>query len=445
MRKKTAILFIMFVCLIIGGNSEAGELSREQVMKLTEAIWRNPASSIDITFYRELKKSMLSEEDARKKAEIVYEPPGDTQTEEEKELEIQKIVKEILDGAKPKFMEARIRIKEHLYRFDQTVITLKTDNQPETRREFTYVNRGNPKEKDYTHFFYDHKSKYATIFNNKHMWSKHEMLDYIGLPKSLRAILRKLLGERAEDNLGVLMPSADKIENLIKGELEDLEISTAKIPAQQSVKLDFVFPKISENVIYSIIVDENDYLKVFNYNAFDLETGILLSERKCDNFNSDNYPQQIQLSEYDRKGNLKKEEKVGVMEIMINPSFSPKTFSLEVPSDYTLFDQRVSPTLTIAPLEDEFLLEGLEFDEPEKTLDSPIPTLPRKDRIASGSSIEPEKAMMHTEETADELEPQKQNEVMSSTKKIVGILILTGIIVLAAVGFRAITLYKNRK
>ena len=154
------------------------------------------------------------------------------------------------------------------------------------------------------------------------------------------------------------MPDGDAISQLINGELNGfrIEIDKAEVGKQIADKITFTIGP--QNKKYCcLIVDKENYSRVYSYEIYDLETGNLNYRREAKEFSEEGYPRQIFTISYNNLGKIVEEERITVENVNLEAAISEDLFKFTVPSGYTMVDARLSPALIIKATDEIKLIE----------------------------------------------------------------------------------------
>ena len=202
-------------------------INTDQVYKLVVAAWKQLPRNIDVTLSNEFMPKKTSPDVLRSTVKKIYDATDKGAVNQDasvKTKEIESEVKRISEEQKsPRRLFQRIRIDQERYRLDQTVMTPGVEIKEGTPFEQTFVNSGNPRNGDFTHFDYDHVMKRANIRNNRSMWKTTEVDDLFGLPLVVQLLVRVSLGILPQDNSNqVIEPDHEKIAALVAGAHESM-------------------------------------------------------------------------------------------------------------------------------------------------------------------------------------------------------------------------------
>jgi len=370
--KKRIYYFLLFIYIAVGhSNAEtANRINETQARNLISAAWKRPATSIDVMIYKEVKKRARNIELIRKEVEReLKEVEQQFENLKNEGIIIEKIdlenevKKRVAAYNQPKLFKEQIRIDGYLYRLDQTSIKSDINVGPEVDVHRTYVNCGNKEKNDYTHFCYDHEYKQAIIDNSKKtVWREHRVNEWIGIPKEVSELLKKASGTRgSESGDDTLIPSIDAIPKLINGEIDGfgIEFDEAEIDNHAADKIIMTLGPQNKKVC-CLIVDKEDYSRVHNYEIYNLLTGSLLKRREAKEFDEEGYPRQIYTITYNNLGKIIEEERIVVENVDLEPVLSDDLFKFNVPSGYTMIDDRLSPALIVKAFDE---MESIESDK----------------------------------------------------------------------------------
>lgn len=356
-------LSVLFACgRMYAGTTSSSIPNGDQVAKLVAACWKAPPSSIDVTLCKEVTSPPMSLDTIRTSVNKLFDAsedgaryrkdnPEDVKARNaEIEQEVQRIVTE---QQSPRILEQRIRIEGDRYRVDQVIVKPGMELAPDTPFEQTYVNSGNRRKGDGTHFDYDHNRKIATIYNNTaSMWHRSDIDNAAGLPLYVRALVRGTLGKRQETQTGsVMMPDDEKIRKLTTGDLEHIGVRISIGSDENSPdtrdRIEIREPNASSQIVAIMIVDRNDYSRVYRSEVYYPKTGQPRLVRESSDFDSQGFPHDIITVEYDETGSIKRKEHLTSSKVELNPSLQDNLFSFQVPAGYAMIDQRLKKPLVV--------------------------------------------------------------------------------------------------
>jgi len=333
-----------------------------QGKRLISAIWHEPIRSIDLTIHKKVIAAGRSIESLREEVrkdlderaavakEMMDKHAGGIVFKEPPSFD-KELARRVAIHNSPRFMEERIRIDGEQYRLDQKRFGSDDRTDEDATPSTTYVNCGAVTEGDFTHFSYEHQSARAVISDNKGtVWREHKINDWRGIPADARMVLRLALGE--DDASG---PTDNAIGKLVSAALENDISVTISEGEDDAVSKHWIHISIrsSGSDLYRILVDAEDYSRVFVYETYRVGTGQLQYRRETGEFDAQGFPRSVHTTSYDDSGNVREEEWISVDRVELNPSLTEGLFKFKAPVGYTSIDERFSPALIIEPEEEE--------------------------------------------------------------------------------------------
>ncbi len=376
MKIHIGIMIVISVCIPLYAMSDPWNLpTADQVSRLAAAAWKEPFNSIDVTLYKEIETAAKSVEEFRQmfenffdKAEGPKENLSDWGLEERNrtiQMNVERVVKEQEVG---RTMKQRIRIDGYRQRTDQVigyprmVLLENTPHErirpevvlgPNTPYETTLVNMGDKRKGDYTSFAYNHSNRSTRIKNKRRsMWQRSDIGTLAGLPKGASLVLQILLGQKQDTPTGpVYVPDTEKLEKLSTDELEKISVKICPDPDAPDTK-DRIEVRLSKDSIEPgniMICNRRDYSRVYHYENRNSLTGQLLFRRQCSSFDSQGFPRNVTVIEYDADGKLKKKEEYRFEKVVLNPAIANEVFEFRPPEGYTVKDLRPKNAETNKP------------------------------------------------------------------------------------------------
>lgn len=378
--RKISILLLVLTISYIG--MAKGEIPTEdQIAKLVEAAWKEPAHSIDITLYKQITKPPQSAEEFRQMFEKSFEksegpkenlgPLSAERRDRDVQLNVERSIKEQEAGRK---IKQRIRIDGHRQCIDQVMgwpkmVLLEGTPYEEVRSEvvlgpntpynMTHVNLGDKSKGDYRSFVYYDEMKSAVITDNKKsMWARNDIIDLASPASSLRPILGTNQGTVAEP---VFVPDPNKLEKLEKtGFVTDVTRITVSPDLNRPDSRERIEIKADSFPCGAIMVcDKEDYSKVYYLEACNPATGKPLYVRELNDFDRQGFPHSSITEEYDLNGEIKKSEVCTIEKVELNPSISDEVFEFSPPRGYEVVDMQ---SKNLAKTNKEFEEEAEAFD-----------------------------------------------------------------------------------
>jgi hypothetical protein len=334
----------------------------KQVTKLASAAWKEHPYSIDVTLYKEVTKPSRSVEEIRQRIEEFFNkaegpkknlsPRNLQERERNIQINVERAVKEQEVGRK---IKERIRISGYRQRIDQVFAQSKmvllegTPHEqtrpevvlePNTPYETTLVNLGDKRKGDYTSFAYYHDNKTSQITNNKKsMWGKNDIIDFAVLASSFRGFLGVNQGTASEP---VFVPDPNKMEKLRKTGLvaDMLRLTVSPDPNNPDTR-DRIEIKSDNYPRGTIMVcDREDYSRVYYIEVCNPGTGKPLYIKEFSDFDSQGFPHNATVIEYDMDGKLKEKEVYRVERVELNSNIPDEVFEFRPSEGYDVEDLR---------------------------------------------------------------------------------------------------------
>lgn len=367
MKVNIKILILLTCCIHSSAKEVPYDLpTEEQVIKLVEAVWKEPPQSIDVTLYKDITKIPKSAEEIRKMFEDFFnkkEGPKENLSPAELEmrnrdiqLNVEKTINEQKVGRR---MKQRIRINGYRQRTDQVTAQSKmvllegTSHEytrpevllgPNTPYDMTLVNLGDKHKGDYTSFAYYHRMKGATITDKRgSRWKRSEISRLACLPEIICLWLKIMLGQKQDTPTDpVYVPDNQKLDKLSTDELEKINVRICPDTNAPDTmdRIEIRIPKDSVEAGNIIICDREDYSRIYYYEVRNPLTGQILFTRRCSNFDSQGFPHNATLVQYNENGSIKEKEVYRIAKVQLNPSIQDDVFLFRPPVDYKVTDFR---------------------------------------------------------------------------------------------------------
>jgi len=355
-RSKLVKLSLMVLLVCSFGQAALSEdlLDEEQVAKLVAVAWKDKPNSIDATIYQTITKPAKSPQQIREMLEDVfakkerswilqkYESNSRARTimldklNRTIEMNVERLIKE---QKTPRRMKMRIRISNGRERHDIAYAdTPDVLLGPNTPYESSNVDLGKHAPGDIRAFEYSHDTKEAKIHSGG--WAASHIEDWAGLPSAMRLGLKVLLGKRT--NSGLYVPDSDKIRGIERTGtfLDRFRVAIGPDPNAPDTRVRIEVKDPDSPAMNVFIHDRNDYSRVYSMKSYRPKTGHLSRVRECRNFDSQGFPHNATVIEYDADGKLKKKEVYRVEKVELNPVIPDEVFKFNPPEGYKVTDLR---------------------------------------------------------------------------------------------------------
>ncbi|MHC4155301.1 MAG: LolA family protein [Planctomycetota bacterium] len=354
-RGKLATLSLLVLIVFIYGEAALSEglPDEEQVDKLVAAVWKDKPDRIDATIYKTISKppkpygqirERMEDFFAKDKSWILqeYEPNSHGRTvmleklNRNIEMNVERIMKE---QQQPTRIKTRIRISGGRERHD-TAYTRTPDVSlgPNTPFEGTFVDLGEHVQGDIKAFSYHHDTKIANIDTKG--WKASHIEDLTGLPYRITIGWKVVMGTQTTS--GLYVPDPDKIQEIKRTGLLLDRFSLTVIPDPEAPstrdRIELRDPNYGITTI--LICDRNDYSRLYSLKSYMPTTGHVSYVRECSNFDSQGFPHNAVVIEYDIEGKLKKKETYIIEEVDLNPVIPDEVFKFNPPDGYKVTDLR---------------------------------------------------------------------------------------------------------
>lgn len=363
-RGKLATLSLMVLLVCSFGQAGLCEdlLDEEQVAKLVAAVWKDKPKSIDATVYETITRPPKSNQQIREKVENVfakernqiiekYEPDSHARSimlEKLNHMIEMNVERQIEEQKTPRRMKMRIRISNGRERKDITYAdTPDVLLGPNTAYETSTVDLGKGAVGEVRAFEYDHDANEATIHDGG--WAASNIEDFTGLPHTISLGWKMLLGKRTSS--GLYVSDSDKVREIEStGVIFDrFRLAIGPDPNAPATR-DRIEVRDSESPGGPVVIcDRNDYSRVYSIRSYQHKTGRLLRVRECSNFDSQGFPHNVTVIEYDTDGKLKTKEVYKFETVTLNPAIPDEVFEFHPPEGYTVHDLRTKKAETEKP------------------------------------------------------------------------------------------------
>jgi hypothetical protein len=328
-RERKIVLALVFVGFLIFGTQGFGHpLGDNNKTRLYNSIKRR--SGVPLTIDVSYTTKTITKPEAAKR-------------EEEARLERTKILRKksnsdsitigsfdiaLSDGSKIRLSETRIRIGTGLKLRKDTTIFANTE-KTETHYQATTINTGYAT--DRPSYEIDHKLKRAWIRIGRR-WSGRKVLrfgkvdefivmDVVRSCKPNRSQRAKALQKR-----DFLLAGTDTVDGKVVDEIECIDLESGKSK-------------------YTISLDPNDWQICRRIVRFESKSGLVSSIVEYKEFakakgTGELFPRLIVHQYFDKEGKEEKVETINITDVVIGLPISEDIFSLDVPTDYTIIDNR---------------------------------------------------------------------------------------------------------
>lgn len=352
--KLSTLPLLIFLVCGFGQVALSENLPDEkQVAKLVAAVWKDKPVSIDATVYKIIIKPAKPRQQIREEVEDFfaedkswilqeYEPNshGRTVMLDQWNSTIEMNVERIMEEQKtPIRIKNWIRISDGRERHDIAYArTPDVSLGPNTPFQSTFVDLGQSPHRDIRAFHYEHRLKTAIIDNKGWKASRIEYLT--GLPFRTAIALKVIMGKKTSS--GIYVTDSNKILEVSRTGMF-LDRFRLKIvpdlnaPATRD-RIELRDPNYPDGTV--LICDRNDYSRVYSLKSYFPTTGQLLYTRECSNFDTQGFPHNATILEYDINGNLKKKEVYRIAKVDLNPFIPDEVFEFNPPPGYKVTDLR---------------------------------------------------------------------------------------------------------
>ncbi|MCK4793196.1 MAG: hypothetical protein KAV87_56215 [Desulfobacteraceae bacterium] len=384
-RKLELVIILLLTWIGVALPESSQTINMDQVKKLIAAVWQPKHDSFDIELIKQVRNAPVPNEKLREQIEHVYknmEYNDPVQRQKDIEFAIQA---ELEKNGKPRVLRQRIRVSDIFYRLDQDMVNDVEAIDTGNDWRWTYVNFGDPDNKDFTRFIYQHDVRHATIMNNGKQWRRHKVEEWVGMPISVRKTVKYFLSKREslQQDEDLVLPDKNLMQSLTMGDNKGLVITVEEEEMRGRLvdRLQLTMPEIPEFKTV-LLVDKEDYSKVQRCEIWNAN-GNPAYIREIYSFDEQGLPRELHIEEYDKDGNIRKTQDIGISKIKLDISIPNDVFDFKPPQHYTIVDERLSPPLVVRPIEDEFLLDNLDnLDTPDRANEQRFQSLDVNDNNA---------------------------------------------------------------
>lgn len=364
MKVERTLSVVIVLCSVLYSTIVMGDPpSREQALKLAQAVYREEPHSLDITYYDEMTTPGESEAEVRQTIERAWEqmwgPKESLSASDREALErnIQLGVElNVKRTASARTSKCRIRTSgQYYYRSDVVVseprMTLLegTDHEtvvpekvvgPNTPYEITVVLIGEEGTSGHARCQYFHKAKTGTISDGQGKVNTSKGFDFMRFPSNL--VLKMLLGKKEQTASGtVYAPDDGKLKVLGEtGKLGRTIISTGPDPNAPDTR-DRIETRYegTSHVAMAMVCDRGDYWRVHYVRINNPLTGAPAFTRQSSGFDEQGYPHEVTTVQYGLDGSLKEKDVYRIDRIEVNLSVPDEVFE-DRPPGYKISDLR---------------------------------------------------------------------------------------------------------
>jgi len=326
-RRKTVLLLLFVVFLTFDATTSARPLSNDEKVLLysTTMGWKNEIlyKTIDVSFMQEI---VMSPEAVRKRRQAWDEHVKEL-SKKVGPSRIESLGISSPDGGETRLIEERIRIS-NLLKIRRDTIIFANKEKTETSYEGTIINTGFAK--DSPSYQIEHKSKQASIFAGK-QWAGREVLRF-GKVDDLIAMDASAICNPAYFQ----KPSKRKMDFLYSG--------TGTADGKTTDEVECINLE-SGKAKYKISLDPNDWNICRKIVRYDNKSGLVSKIVEYKQFakakgSGEPFPRLVIRWYFDKEGKEKKVETINVTDVVIGLPISDDVFKLDVPTDYTIIDNR---------------------------------------------------------------------------------------------------------
>ncbi|MHC4560503.1 MAG: LolA family protein [Planctomycetota bacterium] len=321
------------------------------LLRLVAAVWKDKPDSIDVTIYKTISKRAKPYREIRERVEGFfakdkswilekYEPNSHGRTVMLEKLNrtiVMNVERLMKEQQTPTRIKKRVRISDGRERHDVAYArTPDVSLGPNTPFESTYVDLGEHVQGDINAFAYHHDRKIANMHTDG--WKASHIEDLMGLPYTMTIGWKVITGTKAAS--GLYIPDPDKIQEVKRrGVLLD-RFRVAIVPDPNAPgtrdRIELRDPDYPGGII--LICDRKDYSRVYCLKSYMPRTGHLSHMRECANFDSQGFPHNVTVIEYNIEGKFKKKEIYSIEKVELNPVIPDDVFKFNPPEGYKVTD-----------------------------------------------------------------------------------------------------------
>jgi len=142
-----------------------------------------------------------------------------------------------------------------------------------------------------------------------------------------------------------LVPDEEKIRQFPVGGAGPFEVRVLPAPAGRA-RVEFASRGGRTQAM--IVCDQDDYRRVYRFEAYGSATGRLTMLRVAGGFDANGFPAWFRSETYDEQGVVREFNDLTILKVDPNPAFSEDVFEFRPPAGYAILDARVSPPQTLA-------------------------------------------------------------------------------------------------
>ncbi len=329
---RRAIIFAL--CILLFELKTYGSISEDNLANLVSAAWKTVPESMDISYTLTTQDFSKNEEQLTREykkvaAELYPESTPDKQ-KEFIELNVRKRLESQRDGEKIQFRvrydKDRQRIDTEAFGFSKTYIEISDKSGHISRLE------------------YHHGTKKVFVrtaeFRDKYS-ENSDVPMFMTLPPGMAKSIKKAAGDCHQD--GSWDPNEAKIERLRSGMADDFSLAIEASPEFPDEKIHIekiLLGGLDKKPLVKtrLVVDKDNYSKVYEYNEILAATGKPIKIEVRSKFDAMDFPHCVAIKEYNAEGNLKLNKLYEIENVQINLSFSNDVFEIDSKS-YTVVEQ----------------------------------------------------------------------------------------------------------
>jgi len=283
---------------------------------------------------------------------------------------IKREVQRIAQEQQQRVFKERIRYDGVVYRMDHRKLRDVSAAAKAVGWDVTYINAGDRRKGDFTHYQIDYGKRYAVVRDKPSMWSEFRLGDFLGVPERVAVFLRAFLTKRTPQGL---VPDPSRIVQLLArgvgGVKGSIERSTL---ADRSVVDAFCVRQGSAGtVVWEVKCDGSNYDRVLEAGLYNPVSGnpiatFTMREHRKAPITGDLVPRRISVVEYDAAGHLKRATQIRVLDVQLEPVLDKAVFQLKVPEGFQIVETRFGKPVAFMPMPRAEAASKLEEVKPKK-------------------------------------------------------------------------------
>jgi len=355
MKRLIVILPIFFNANVMANTPVS--LSYEQATKLVKAAWKEPARSIDITYYLTVRDDTKPEQELRQIYEEAHEqmygpkeqlnPYMLKNRERFVQMNVERFLKEQQEGGRK--VKYGIRFDANRQRVDKVYASPEKVLDANTPFEMSFIevtDQNNVSER----YVYSRGGKTATrqIINRRAKFENSKIMSFMMMPEARR--LRSQLGTCVNGSHAEPYDyyiDQIKYEKLCSNTLDSMSVriqpDTDEPDANDRIELTFYNVEKEPYAKSIIVCARQDYSRVFYYDVRIAATDQIMLVRRCSNFDSQGFPHNVTIIEYDVEGKVQFQETYKIESVRLNIPLPDEVFEFAPPRDYAVIDFRLPP------------------------------------------------------------------------------------------------------